>query len=172
MTRSFPTSGFSRPVSLARTAWRTSALFVLWVVIHGSGSADLLAGVVAAGLGSWASLVLVPSGPARLRPRAIARLVLRFPYQALRAGIDVAWRALAPRLLIRPGLFVHDTRLKSGPMRAAFSTYASLLPGTVPVGPAPDRQGLLVHALDAGPAAAASLAHEEALFARGVGLDD
>lgn len=163
MTRSSLTSGFFR---------RAAALFALWVVVNGSGAADLPVGVVAAGLGSWASLVLAPGGQARLRPLAIARLVLRFPYQALRAGIDVAWRALAPGLPIRPGLIVHDTQLEPGSMRAAFATYASLLPGTVPVGPAPDGRGLLIHALDAGPAAAASLAHEEALFARGVGLDD
>lgn len=171
MAPSSATPGTTRPSWSARAIRRALALSILWVAINGSASADLLIGVIAALLGSWASLALLPPGPTRFRPLAIAGLILRFPDQALRAGFDVAWRAFAPGLPIRPGVIVHQTRLAPGTMRAAFSTYAALLPGTVPVGPAADEQGLLVHALDAGPATAAALAQEEALFARGVGLD-
>jgi len=104
-------------------------------------------------------------GPWHPRPAALARLALRFLRQSVIAGVDVAWRALDPRLPVRPGFVVYPVRLAPGPARNAFSALASLVPGTVPAGAA-EGGALLVHGLDVGQPVAAQLATEEALLVR------
>jgi multicomponent Na+:H+ antiporter subunit E len=96
---------------------------------------------------------------------AFARLVLRFLRQSVVAGVDVARRALDPRLPLHPGFVVYPVGLPRGPARHVFTTLMSLLPGTVPTG-ADARSQLLVHCLDSEQPVAAQLAAEEAVFAR------
>lgn len=147
---------------------RFALLLAFWAVV--AGTAALPVGTVAAALGAWASLRLAP--PARLRPRpvALAALALRFPWQALRAGIKVALVALGPRRAPRPGTIAWSPRLPPGAGRDAFLAYASLLPGTLPAGPAAGG-GVTIHALEAGGDVAAAMTAEEARFARAFGLD-
>ena len=152
-----------------RTLYRPAALrlfgfFVLWVVVTGSNPADLVAGAVAALAASWASLHLLRPGTSRVRPVALARLTLHFLRQSVVAGVDVARRALNPRLPLNTGFVTHSARLPSGPGRNTFTALMSLLPGTVPTGLA-ETGGLLIHCLDVGQRVAAQLAEEEALFA-------
>ncbi|CAH2602347.1 Sodium:proton antiporter [Rhodovastum atsumiense] len=150
-------------------ATRLGGCFGLWLVLSGGGAADMPVGILAAGLAAWASLrLLPPAGPARLRLPALAGLVLRFPVQSLAAGIDVARRALAPTLALRPGILAHPWALPPGPARAAFATLSSLLPGSVPAG-SDDGATLAVHCLDTGQPVLARLATEEARFARALG---
>ena len=126
--------------------------------------ADLAVGLLAAALATWASLRLLPPGPARLRYRALPRLVARFLWQSLVAGLDVARRVFDPRLPIKPGYLAYPVRIPDGPRRAAFGAFTSLMPGTLPVGT--DRDGSLVyHCLDLEQPIAASLARDEALVA-------
>jgi multicomponent Na+:H+ antiporter subunit E len=113
---------------------RAAGLFGLWLVLSGVHVADLPAAAVAVGTATWASLRLLPPGPWRLRPIALAGLVLRFLRQSVVAGVDVAWRALDPRLPVRPGLVVYSMRTAPGSAHSTFRTLASLVPGTVPVG--------------------------------------
>ena len=84
------------------------------------------------------------------------------------AGIDVARRALDPRLPLHPGFVVYQTGLPPGPSQHMFTTLMSLLPGTVPTGPAPGGS-LLIHCLDVEQPITAQLAAEEALFSSVVG---
>jgi len=137
---------------------------ILWVVVTGGKKADLVAGVVAALAATWASLRLLRPGTSRVRPAALARLVLHFLRQSVVAGVDVARRALDPRLPVDPGFVLYPTRLPSGLGRNMFTALMSLLPGTVPTGSA--EKGLIIHCLDVGQPVAAQLAEEEALFAR------
>jgi multicomponent Na+:H+ antiporter subunit E len=126
--------------------------------------ADVGVGLLAASLATWASLRLLPPGPARLRFRALPRLVARFLWQSLVAGLDVARRVFDPRLPINPGYLAYPVRIPEGPRRAAFGALTSLMPGTLPVGE--DRDGSLVyHCLDLEQPIAASLACDEALVA-------
>ena len=83
------------------------------------------------------------------------------------AGVDVARRALDPRLPLRPGFVTYAPRLPPGSARDGFCALASLMPGTLPVGTNEDGT-LLVHCLDIGQPAAAQLAAEEAVFMRAV----
>jgi len=125
----------------------TAGFLGLWLVLSGVHVADLPVAVVAVGAATWASLRLLPPERWRLRPVALAGLVLRFLRQSVVAGVDVARRALDPRLSVRPGFVVYPVRLGPGAAQNTFSTLAGLVPGSTPVGPA-HGGGLLIHCLD------------------------
>ena len=144
---------------------RALGFLVLWVILTAGSRADLGAGAVAALAATWASLSLLPSDTSRVRPAALVRLALRFLRQSVVAGIDVARRALDPRLPLHLGFVVYPVGLPSGPARNMFTTLMSLLPGTVPTG-SDERGGLLIHCLDTGQPVAAQLTTEEEVFAR------
>ena len=84
-------------------AARGAAFLALWVVLAGTAPLDLPVGIVAACLATWASLRLMPPSRLHPRPAAVLLLLLRLPWQALRAGIDVALLALDPRRRPQPG---------------------------------------------------------------------
>ena len=147
---------------------RAIGFLVLWLILAGFNPGDLPAAVVAVAGATWTSLRLLPPGGPRLSPLGIARLALRFLQQSLTAGIDVARRALDPRLPLRPGFVTVSPRLPPGMQRDAFCAFASLLPGTLPVDTNEDGT-LLVHCLDVGQPAAAQMAVDEDLFARALG---
>jgi len=146
---------------------RTAGYFGFWLLLARPLTfdwVDLAVGLLAAALATWASLRLLPPGPARLRYRALPRLVARFLWQSLVAGLDVARRVFDPRLPIEPGYLAYPVRIPDGPRRAAFGAFTSLMPGTLPVGT--DRDGSLVyHCLDLEQPIAAGLARDEALVA-------
>jgi multicomponent Na+:H+ antiporter subunit E len=124
--------------------------------------------VVAALAATWVSLRLLPSGTNHTQPLALTKVALRFLYQSVLAGADVARRALDPRLPLDPGFIPYSTGLPPGTARNAFTALMSLLPGTVPVGS--DRSGaLVIHCLDIQQPVAAQLADEEALLVRVMG---
>ncbi|MBV9200388.1 MAG: Na+/H+ antiporter subunit E [Alphaproteobacteria bacterium] len=143
---------------------RVAGFFLLWVVLTGTYRTDLAAGLVAALAATWVSLRLLPPSIGRVRPVALARLALRFLRQSVVAGVDVARRALDPRLPLRTGFVVYPVGLPPGPTRHAFTTLMSLLPGTVPAG-LHSPGALVIHCLDVEQPVTAQLAAEEALFA-------
>jgi len=151
--------------SLARAA----GFLAFWLILFGFSPADLPVGALAAAAATWASLHLLPPGPWRLRPVALALLVPRFLAQSIAAGVDVARRALDPRLPLRPGFVTYPARLPPGTARNTFTTLTSLLPGTVPTG---DENGQLVyHCLDLDQPVASQLAAEETALSRAIGYD-
>nr|WP_277613662.1 Na+/H+ antiporter subunit E [Neoroseomonas marina] len=143
----------------------------LWIALAGAGWKGLAPGVAAAALSTWWSLRLLPPAPLRLHPIALAGLVLRFPWQALTAGVQVALLALDPRRQPEPRHVTWAPSLSPGRARDAFLAYASLLPGTLPAGDAPDGS-VVIHAIAGAGSAAAGMSEEEARFARAFGLDD
>lgn len=143
-------------------------LFGVWMILAGTALADMPVGLVAAAIATRVSLVLLPPAPRRVDPLALAWLILRFPWQSVVAGIDVARRAFAPRLRLHPGLVECDVGLPPGRLRAAFAGLSSLLPGTVPVGE-PDAPRLLIHGLDLGEPIQRQMTEEASLFARALG---
>ena len=150
--------------SLARAA----GFLGFWLVLSGFSPINLLVGALAAAVATWASLRLLPPGPWSLRPVALSGLVLRFLRQSIGAGIDVAWRALDPRLPLRPGFVVYRPQLPPGATRNAFCTMTSLLPGTLPCGS--DESGdIVVHCLDVAQPVVEQLAAEEALLVQVLG---
>jgi multicomponent Na+:H+ antiporter subunit E len=154
--------------SPAAVVARAIGFLILWLVLAGFNPGDLPAAVVAVAGATWASLRLLPPGRSRLSPLGIARLALRFPRQSLMAGIDVARRALNPRLPLRPGFVTVSLRLSPGTPRDGFCAFASLLPGTLPIDTNDDGT-LLVHCLDVGQPVAVQMAADEALFVQALG---
>jgi len=148
---------------------RAVAFLALWLIlVGGPDPADRPAGIVALVAATWASLRLLPPGRARFSPVALARLVWRFARQSIVAGADVAWRALDPRLPLRPGFVIYPARLPPGPALSAFCALTSLAPGTLPAGP-DDNGAIVVHCLDVGQPVASHLAADEQLLTRALG---
>lgn len=72
-------------------------------------------------------------GPSPLAPR-LAQLIpfaLFFVGNSLLGGIDVACRALLPRMPIEPGFVQFRTRIEHESARVFFANAVSLLPGTL-----------------------------------------
>ncbi len=103
-------------------------------------------------------------GLAALASSPSSQLALLFLYHSIVAGVDVARRALDPRLPLHPGFVAYPTRLSRGVRRNVFTTLTSLLPGTVPTGQEDDL--ILYHCLDVGQPVVEELAAEEAALVR------
>jgi multicomponent Na+:H+ antiporter subunit E len=147
--------------SLAFTALERGLLFFLvWLVLMPSAKiADLLVGLIATALGTWSSLRLLPPKAGHLRLGALLAFVPHFMWQSVLAGVDVARRALDPRMPLRPGFVICRVRFPPGLARNEFAVITSLLPGSVPAG---DVDGAIVyHALDTSQPVVEQLAEEE-----------
>lgn len=152
---------------------RGSGLFAFWLLLARPEGGDpfavawpgLLVGLFATVIATWASLRLLPAGPARIRYRVLPKIVGRFLWQSMVAGFDVARRAFDPRLPLAPGYLRYPVRIPEGPARAAFGAYTSLMPGALPVGT--DHDGALVyHCLDRTLPVAEGLRRDEVLMTR------
>jgi len=151
-------------------AARAIVFFAFWLMVSGWALADLPVGLAAVAGATWTSLRFLPPGESRLRLAPLVALAMSFFRQSMVSGMDVAWRALSPRVQLRPGFVPCPLRLPPGGERSAFCALSSLLPGTLPTGT--DESGaLLVHCLDVGQPVAANLAAEERLFIRAVGRE-
>jgi len=146
---------------------RFAFFFGVWLMIASWKEEDLPVGLMASALALWISLSLLP--PTTLRPRlaSLAKLNLRFLGCSIIAGIDVARRALLPRLDLRPGFIAVPITLPPGTVRNAFLVYQSLQPGTSPTGA--EGEVLQVHCLDTSQPITAAIAADEALFKRAIG---
>lgn len=143
---------------------RGSFYFAFWVLLIGFKPVDLVVGLAAAWAATWASLALLPPGEFRLRLAGLPRYSLRFAWQSVIAGVDVARRAFAPRMRLRPGLVTFASRYPRGAGRNAFASLTSLLPGTLALRDEP--QTLLYHCLDTAQPVREQLAEEEQAFSR------
>ncbi len=155
-----PLAGRLSGVGIARAA----LLALLWLALFGPDPVALAVGVATAAAAAWVSLRLLPPGAARLSPLGLAALAASFLGQSVVAGVDVARRALDPRLPLRPGFVRHRLGLAPGPFRSAFLALSSLLPGTLPAQADPDGT-VLVHCLDTRQPVTEQLAQAEARFA-------
>jgi multicomponent Na+:H+ antiporter subunit E len=138
--------------------------FGIWIVIDQSAKpANVLVGLIATAAATWLSLRLLPPASGRVRVTALALLLPRFLWQSLRAGLDVALRALRPRLPLQPGFVDYPVKLPRGSARNAFELISSLLPGSVPT----DETDTAIeyHCLDVGQPVVADLATEERAYA-------
>ncbi len=145
-------------------AFRAAFFLCLWLVLAGANPTDIPAAAAAIVAATWTSLHLLEPNRSQRSVVAIAHLTLLFLYQSVVAGVDVARRALDPRLPLRSGFLLYPTGLSRGMRRNVFTTLTSLLPGTVPAG---DENGQIIyHCLDIGQPVVAELAAEEAALVR------
>jgi multicomponent Na+:H+ antiporter subunit E len=123
-----------------------SAFFAgLWWVLQGGDSNGWVIPVLVVLTAVAASLVLLPPRAWRLRPVKALRLLAFFLGFSVMGGMDVAKRALDPRLPVQPGMLVHRFRLQGTGARHLMMAMVSLLPGTLSVDVEEDV--LHVHAL-------------------------
>jgi multicomponent Na+:H+ antiporter subunit E len=157
MSETVPTPPTARAALL-----RAALLLGFWIVLMGTSPLDVAFGVLVAASATWVSLFLLPPRSVRLRVAALPGMALRFAWQSVMAGVDVARRAFDPRLPLRPGWVEYPVRFPPGPMRNTFAALTSLLPGTVPAG---EKDGaMLYHCLDIGQPVLEQLAAEEAVL--------
>jgi multicomponent Na+:H+ antiporter subunit E len=138
----------------------------LWLVLSGADPEGFGFGLATALLATGLSLRLLPPGARQVTLFSLLPLLPGFVDRSVRGGFDVAWRALHPRLPIRPGWYVHRTGLPPGGARVALGSVVSLLPGTLVAGSFGDR--LYVHCLTVDAAIGRAVAAEERRIARTV----
>jgi multicomponent Na+:H+ antiporter subunit E len=130
---------------LVIAAKRLVLFAALWLVLSGAALDGLAFGLPTAIAATWLSLRLLPPARRGVSLLSLLPLVPGFLDRSVRGGFDVAWRALHPRLPIRPAWYVHRTSLPEGGARVALGSIVSLLPGTLVAGSFGDR--LYVHCL-------------------------
>lgn len=108
------------------------AVIAWWALVEGETGGVLMASLFiasAAVVSYWLSAD--SSGP--ISPGGLLRFVPWFATQSLRGGIDVARRAIDPRLPISPGFVELELTLPPGTARRLLTGIVSLLPGTLSV---------------------------------------
>ena len=154
-------SVFANPSALpVRAALaRVAGFLAFWVILIGFGPVDLVVGLITVAAATWTSLRLLPPQPGRVRLTAVVSLIPHFLWKSVVASVDVARRALDPRLPLRPGFIAYRVGFAPGPVCNVFAAITSLMPGTVPCA---DEDGALVyHCLDVGQPVMEELAEEE-----------
>lgn len=126
---------------------RFGLYFGVWLVLSAGAPAAWLPGVLACAAATALSLRLLPPVGRGLRPAAVAAFVPGFLRASLLGGLDVAARALHPRMPLNPAWLRHPTRLPAGPARVSLGNALTLTPGTLVAGG--DDDSLYVHCLDA-----------------------
>lgn len=167
--RRHPPSQRRRPPRWRALLFRLGAFALLWLVVTENEPGAWPFGLVVVGAATWASWVLLPPLPFGWRAGAVLRFVPWFLWQSLRGGLDVAWRALDPRLPIAPRLTRHRLRLPPGPPRVILTDTLSLLPGTLAAGSEHGR--VRIHWLDPGPDWAEAVDADERRVAGLFGLE-
>ena len=154
------------PLSTRLSIARFTFFLCIWLIVANLKFADLPVGIVASALALWISLRLVPRQPLSLRFVPLARFTFRLLSCSMLAGVDVARRALLPRLDLLPGFVTSPLTLQSGVTRDVFLLYQSLQPGTLPTGVDDDR--VQIHCLDIGEAIIEAIEADEVLFKRSI----
>lgn len=143
---------------------RGLCLLLLWMILIGPAPMHLPIGLIASAAGVWASTVLWPAG-GKLSPTGLARFLIRFLPQSVVAGLDVARRAFARELDLRPGFTTCRSSIPEGMARDSACAVMSLQPGKLPV--AVESDGTLhIHCLDLREAVDMQVAADEAAFRR------
>lgn len=150
-----------------RFALRLGVLTLLWLLLTDLRLDALAFGVPAILLGAGLAFLLPATPGWRISPRGALAFALWFALQSVRGAVDVAARAMAPRMPLRPGFRNHPLTLPAGAPQLLFLNTITLLPGTLSAEVAGDE--VIVHMLDTRADLAADLgalqARVAALFA-------
>lgn len=131
--------------SLAAASCRATLLAVWWWALA-DGAPSWTFGAPVILLALVAGLVIAPARARCVSPARLLRFAPFFLRESLRGGIDVARRALHPRLPLAPALLDYRLRLPPGPARLFLVGVVSLLPGTLSADLG--ESDLTVHVLD------------------------
>ena len=133
-----------------RALWAYEVFVVLalmWLALNGTERwvAGTLVGLAGSGMAAW----LAVNRPRPLVVSQILPFLGFFLVGSLRGGLDVAWRALDPRLPIDPQFRRFALDLPQGQPRTLMVSILSLMPGTLSAELEDDGATLVVHALTA-----------------------
>lgn len=126
---------------------RFALYFGLWLVLTAAAPAAWLPGALTCAAATALSLRLLPATGYRWRVMGVLAFIPGFLRASLVGGLDVAARALHPRMPLAPAWLVHRTALPAGPARVLLGSALTLTPGTLVAGG--DDDTLYVHCLDA-----------------------
>lgn len=120
-------------------------LALMWLALNGTQRwfAGILVSLAGAAMAGW----LAVNRPYPLDARQVVPFLAFFLIGSLRGGIDVAWRALHPRLPIEPQFRRFPLDLPQGQPRTVMVSVLSLMPGTLSAELEDDGTTLVVHAL-------------------------
>lgn len=132
-----------RSFVMTRLIVRTLGFAFLWAILTGCKGWGV--GIPVILLATAVSFQSLPAN--RWSFGGLARFLPYFAWNSLRGGVDVAARALNPRLPIDPAVLRYKVSLDSAEARVLMANTVTLLPGTLSA----DLQGnvLLVHVLNA-----------------------
>ena len=153
-------------MGFARFGVRTVLFALLWWILTEGAMDSWLVGAPVVVCAVLASGTLLPRVSWSLS--GIIHFAPFFLWRSLYGGMDVAWRALHPRLPISPELLDHRWGLPPGLPRVFMANTVSLLPGTLSA--ELGEEYLHVHVLDQTGAFASDLALIEARVAKLFGL--
>jgi multicomponent Na+:H+ antiporter subunit E len=131
---------------LRRGAPRATLFALLWWILTEGDSSSWGVGIPVIVAATIMSVTLLPYYRWRWRFLGLMRFIPFFLWQSWSGSVDVARRALSPRLPLTPRFLAYRLRLTDSSARVFFVNVVSLLPGTVSV-ELRDEQ-LIVHALD------------------------
>lgn len=142
---------------------RAACFAALWWVMTRGEPASWVVGLPAVVAATLVSMTLLPTFSWRWQVRGAARFLGYFLWHACIGGLDVAWRALHPRLPLAPGMYTYTLRLPVGPAQTFLVNTVSLLPGTLSA--TLQENHLTLHALDTNKPILAQLRHLEEVIA-------
>lgn len=148
---------------LRRFAFTALVLALIWAVLTNGRLDAWIFGIPAVLAGAAIGLMLPDSARWRMSPQGAVVFAIWFAVQSVRGAVDVAGRAFAPRMPLRPGFRRYPLRFPPGAPRVMFVNTISLLPGTLSAEIAGEE--LIVHMLDTRADLASELSALEARIA-------
>lgn len=121
---------------------------LIWVTLSKGELTSWIVGLPAVALAAITTHRLFAPGSNRINIALLPEFIIWFLWHSLRGGIDVAWRAMQPRVQLEPGFIDYPMKIPPGQARFLLISVVSLLPGTLSA----DIKGdvLVLHALDTG----------------------
>lgn len=108
---------------------------LLWIVLTGAATEALAYGAVAAFAAAVLSLKLYPPDRPGVGAWPVVMFLPRFLVQSVVGGLDVARRALDPRLPVAPGWVELPLASRQVEANVLLGGVVSILPGTLAAGP-------------------------------------
>jgi len=136
----------SAPVN--RLGWWSAAfagLLGVWVLLHGLDFPAV--GVLTAAVAALFPARMARTPLPRVRPVQVVVFLGFFVAESFRGAVDVAWRAVQPRMPLETGFFRYTLSLPPGLPRGLMMGTLSLLPGSLSVDLEDDGHTLLLHSI-------------------------
>lgn len=127
--------------------WRVVFFAALWWIWAGDKPVSWWFGAPAVLSAAIMAARRVGDESHRVHVRGLGVFLIYFVRASFQGGLDVAWRAMSPRMRLRPGFIEYPLRLDARRAPAVFfANIISLLPGTLSV--ELGDTSVMVHAID------------------------